>query len=881
MTPTGAERWARIETVLDAVLEAPPGDRVALLDRLTAGDPETRAEVESLLQAAERSGGILDATAEAWAAPYIAEGTGPGGEDTPGQVVGRYRLLEQIGAGGMGTVWLAARADGQFEQQVALKLIKRGMDSEEVQNRFLRERQILARLEHPGIAHLLDGGVSEDGRPWFAMEFVPGSPITAYCDHNRLTVAARLRLFVQVCRAVGYAHRNLIVHRDLKPSNVMVTPAGEIKLLDFGIAKLLDPDVPEATRGAGSGLMTPEYASPEQVTGEAITTASDGYQLGILLYELLAGRRPYGISGSSTREIERAVCHSVPTQPSAAVTRPGRLPQRDGSVTRVEPEEVGARRGITPERLRQALRGDLDDIAMRALQKDPALRYPSAEALAEDLERHLDHLPLRFGRAGWATRTVKFVRRYRTRVMAAAFVLVAGVGGAATYLVRIQAERNRATREAAKAAQTNLLLHRFFQGWTPQSDRRQVSATEVLQDAGRRAEAELGSDPETLATILSNLGDLYAALGETGPADSLLRRALAIQERLATEPTLDLAATLARMGQLQATVAPRFGSPEPALRRALILYQQLLPPDRPEVLTTQLALARALWTEDRLAESEALLRDALSHVPSQDDLLSAEIAEGLGYALFLQARSGEAAEILRSAMERQRRILGTLHRLTLRTTRELSSALRDNGQLEEAEALAREAMRNTRALFGEGHPENGYSEIVLALVLERRGKFDEAAELARAGVRAGERLYGPDGFQNLPRLRTLAGILMARGDLEAAEPLLRRSLRGFTDSTALPSPDRGDVLNRLAWCLLVRGRPDAKEVYRMAVEFEAARPQTGPFFVTDGFEYLADAARRMGDTVLARRLFQRAADMYRVQLPSDHPYRRMAESGLR
>ena len=881
MSPVSAERWARIEAVLDAVLEAEPGQRALLLEQLTAGDPLLRSEVESLLGADQRARGFLDAPADAWAAPFLADlPPAEDTEDVPGQLIGRYRLLEEIGRGGMGSVWLAARADGQFEQRVALKLIKRGMDSEEIQARFLRERQILARLEHTHIARLLDGGVGEDGRPYFVMEHVPGVPITQYCDDHRLPVSARLQLFAAACRAVQYAHQNLIVHRDLKPSNVLVTAEGEVKLLDFGIAKLLDRDSPEQTQGPGNVLMTPEYASPEQVTGAPITTASDVYQLGILLYELLAGRRPYSVTGSNPRDIERAVCRSIPFQPSAAVTRPGTLTHRDGSTTTLDPRQVGEDRGTNPERLRQLLRGDLDGIVLRTLQKDPALRYPSAESLAEDLERHLAHLPLRFGKAGWSTRSVKFLRRYRGRLLAAALLVITAVGGTLAYVIEVREERNRAGREAAKAAQSALLLRRFLQGWTPQSDRRQVTAAQVLADARKRAETELRSDPETLATILSTLGDMHAALGDVDIADSLLRRALAIQESL-EDRSLDLAATLARLGQVQGMANPRLGSGEATLRRALALYRRFLPPDRPEVLTVQLELARSLWAENRFGEGESLLRDALSHVDNPDDPLRTEIAEALGYALFLQARNREAAEFLRPALERQRRAFGRLHPATLRTIRELSSALRDQGQLDEAEALSREALEITRVLYGEDHPQMGYSQTVLALVLERRGAFAEAERHIRASIREAEQRHGAEGFQTALRRRILAAIRMAQGDLPGAEVLLRRALAAFRDPVPSDDPDRGDVLNRLAWCLLQLGRPDAQEVYRSAVAFEQARPAGGPYFVTDGFEYLADAALRMGDPALAGRLFRRAAELYRVQLPAGHPYLVMAEAGLR
>jgi Tol biopolymer transport system component/serine/threonine protein kinase len=399
----GAGRWSEVERIIDLALELAPEERSALLDRTCAGDPELRAEVEALLAGAEAPV-FFESPALAFADALI-EAEVPG---RTGEFFGPYRLVRELGQGGMGLVYLAERMDGQFEQRVALKLIKRGMDSDEILHRFRAERQVLARLNHPHIARLLDGGVTADGQPWFAMEYVEGVALDRHCDEQGLGIEQRLAIFRKVCEAVQHAHESLVVHRDLKPSNILVTPAGEIKLLDFGIAKALTAPEGDTLTRTGDRLMTPEYAAPEQVRGDPVTTATDVYALGAILYLLLTGRQAHQIAGRTAAERDQVICEVQPQPPSAAV------------------------RGTVRDRLRQRLAGDLDTIVLMALRKEPARRYPSVKALLDDLERHRTGLPVHARRDSPAYRTRKFFGRRRTPIGVAALVclaLAAGLGG--------------------------------------------------------------------------------------------------------------------------------------------------------------------------------------------------------------------------------------------------------------------------------------------------------------------------------------------------------------------------------------------------------------------------------------------------------------------
>jgi serine/threonine protein kinase/TolB-like protein/Flp pilus assembly protein TadD len=434
MKPMPPQRWEQVKQLYQAALGREPQTRSAFLAEACAGDPALLREVESLLQSNDEAGSFLSATAlkDAERAPA---------EEWVGRRVGAYKLIREIGRGGMGTVYLASRADELFNKLVAVKLINRGMDTESILRRFENERRILAALEHPSIARLLDGGTTEDGLPYFVMEYFEGQPLYQYCDTHQLSVDERLRLFEKICSAVQYAHRQLIVHRDLKPKNILVTADGTPKLLDFGIAKFLRPELASHTidpTAPAVRLMTPEYASPEQVRGEPITAASDIYSLGVLLYGLLTGHRPYVLKSRFPHELSRVICEEEPTAPSAIVSRvePADDPEAADS-TPITPQWVSKARHASPEQLRRRLRGDLDNIVLKAMNKAPPARYASAEELSEDIRRHLEGRPIIARQPATSYRVAKWVQRQRTAVIAAALALLAfAAAGAAVWQAR-------------------------------------------------------------------------------------------------------------------------------------------------------------------------------------------------------------------------------------------------------------------------------------------------------------------------------------------------------------------------------------------------------------------------------------------------------------
>jgi serine/threonine-protein kinase len=748
-----------------AALELPAADRGPFLDRACAGRGALRAEIDSLLEAHRLEPGFLHSRA---AAELLAgeDGAAP----PPGRRLGAYRLLGELGRGGMGTVYLAERADGAFEQQVALKVIRGGLGTEAMRGRFLRERQILAGLEHPHIAHLVDGGIAEDGSLYFAMELVRGTPLTGHCDAHRLSIDERLGLFDQVCRAVQHAHAHLVVHRDLKPTNMLVAKDGSLKLLDFGIAKVLSEEAEETalTRG-GVQPFTPAYASPEQLRGEVATTATDVYSLGVVLYELLTGRRPFPWAAASAP----AESGREPEPPASAVTRPLLARAPNGSAREVSPDEVAAARSTTPQRLRRALAGDLGAMVLQALQPEIGRRYSSVEALAEDLRRWRSGLPVRARPATLAYRLRKLVRRQRVAVSAGAAAVVALLAGTAVsaWQAGIAArERDAARREAARATEVQRFLVELFENADPtESLGATITARQVLDEAARRLRSAPSSDlliraelADALARTYRSLGlldeaaswaaaatrDFHRSLGPAAPRTLLadLTRAEVLFER--GEIPAARAATDALLPRVEAAFGP--GSAEHI--RAGSLHTSVL--------------AASGEPERALVEEQALLADA-RRLYGEDHLETARRLGNLGVAFGNLSRYPEAVEVMREAQARLRRLgaLRSPHGINLEMN--LADNLDRMGRDEEADRLFPGVLRNARAVLGPRHPKVGAILIKQGFLLMEFRRYDAA----RAALEEAISIFEPLGhYRAGVALRYLGHVYLAQERFrEAAE----------------------------------------------------------------------------------------------------------------
>ena len=544
---TDSNRWQRIEQLFQASVDLDPVARAAYLDEASAGDQAIRAEVEELLAADMNSGQFIETPAYSETGWFGDAVTVPLSEEEQEKLsqrrLGPYKVIREIGFGGMGAVYLAARDDDEFEKQVAIKIVKRGMDSDFILRRFRNERQILASLDHPNIARLLDGGRTQDDLPYFVMEYIEGEPINRYCDSLKLSTADRLTLFLKVCSAVHYAHQNLVIHRDIKPANILVTADGVPKLLDFGIAKLLNPDIPARTvdlTAVSMRLMTPEYASPEQVRGEPITTASDVYSLGVLLYELLTGHRPYRITSRSQLDLVRIICEEEPEKPSTVVARNDTVITKDGE-TRVDSnaESVSKNRDSQPDKLRRRLKGDIDNIVLMAMRKEPQRRYSSADQLASDIKRHLDGLPVIARKDTFGYRSAKFIKRNRVGVVAALLIIATLIAGVASTLTQ-RARAEHRFNDVRKLANSFMFeVHDAIEDLPGSTAARELlvkRALEYLDSLSAEASGDTSLQRE-LATSYQKVGEVQGRpaesnLGNPEGAMESFKKALGIREAL-------------------------------------------------------------------------------------------------------------------------------------------------------------------------------------------------------------------------------------------------------------------------------------------------------------------------------------------------------------
>ena len=827
MSTMRSEDWARVEAILDEVLELSPAERKEVLDRRCDGNPALRAQIESLVSADERAESFLETPAMEYAGGIVRAAGEAAAEDReqPGDRIGPYRLIREIGHGGMGRVFLADRDDGQFEQQVALKLVRRDPLGGEIHQRFLRERQILARLEHPNIARLLDGGVTPDGRPYFAMEYVAGEPITVYCDAHALDISSRLSLFTAVCDAVQYAHQNLVVHRDLKPSNTIVTPDKQVKLLDFGIAKVLhehdESGGPDATlTRLGSGPMTPQYAAPEQVRGEPITTATDVYALGALAYELLTGRGPHRLSRLTAAEVERAVAEREVERPSAAVTR-----SQNGSAT--SPEAIAFARGTDLRRLRRELRGDLDTILMQALQKEPARRYASAGAFAEDVRRYQAGLPIAARRDSVTYRGGKFVRRHAIGVAATVLILCSLVAG----LIGTAWQARVASREAAKAREVSRFLASLFEVADPaRTNAASVTARELIDRGASRLERELAGQPDLQADMMVLLGRIYRELGVYDRAEPLLERSLALRSSSAARNP-ELAAEA--MGELARLWLDK-GRPEDAerLQRQVLAMRRSAGGGNDQIGRTLRDLAAVLTSRGKYEEAESLQREALARHEAAFGTEHAEVAsdlEGLQEILRLRGQVEPAVVAARRTLDMRLKLLGSDHLETATAMNNLAILLREKWELGEAEKLYREVLDFDLRRLGEVHPNTATVKNNLAWVLRDRGHYDEAEELFRSVLDLDRKLFGPEHPYVATVLNNLASLLTLRGRHEEAARLFGDSLAMFRRIYGEEHWRIGAVQGGLAGALSALGDPRAGQLYRDALaQLEKLLPARHP-----------------------------------------------------
>jgi eukaryotic-like serine/threonine-protein kinase len=862
------ERWNRIKDIVNTCRELKPQERKEYVLVASGGEPDLIAEVESLLSD-EKTGEfsehpLLDTEA-------LRE---PERENLTGRRIGNYQLLELIAHGGMGAVYKATRADDQFRKQVAIKLIRSGFDFSFVR-RFRAERQILANLDQPNIARLLDGGTTSDGRPYLVMELIDGQPIDVYCDSRRLPTDERLRLFRQVCAAVQFAHQNLVIHRDLKPSNILVTPDGVPKLLDFGIAKILDP----AETGAGESptatlvqLLTPEYASPEQFRGGPFATATDVYSLGVVLYSLLTGRWPYRTATYSQQEIAKAICEMEPEKPSTAIARTEKL--ASGAV--IVPEMVSERRGERLDRLQSRLKGDLDNILLKALRKEPERRYASVDQFSEDIRRYLAGLPVMARKDTVRYRAGKFVSRHKAGVFATAgmlALLIAAVFVSSSMAVRA----SRAEREARAVndfLQNDLLAQASA---SAQSGSRakpdpNLKVRTALDRAAASITGKFGGQPDVEASIRDTIGQTYLDLGLYPEARIQLQRARDLYRRTVgneNAKTLRVAGHLGYAAYLQGN----YSEAESLLQKTLEIQRRVLGIENPDTLHSMNQLATVYGAQGKntqAAELHSQTVDIQRRVfgPEHPDTLNS--MNGLAIDYEALGKYPQAESLYKETLEIRRRVLGVEHPNTLSSMNNLANIYGDQSKYAQAEPLYSETLEIRRRVLGSEHPETVTSMLNLATDYHYEGKYAQAEALHNQALGVSRRLFGPAHPYTLTCMNNLAAVYAAEGRYAQAEPLFKQTVQTSRRALGPEHPLTLSFLAETAYMYQREGNYAVAEVY--AAQALAGRrhvlgsehPETMP-----SASDLALAELSQGKYVQSEALAREAFEFDRKKLPDD------------
>lgn len=861
--------WDIITEIFREALELEASERAPFVEARCGGRSDVVDEVLELLGLHETSGSFLLELDSAKALSLLGEN-----EEAELGHAGPFRLVREIGRGGMGVVYLGERSDGQFDHHVAVKVVKRGMDSDAIEARFLRERQILASLEHPNIARLYDGGVTESGQPYFAMEYVDGLPLTKYSDGHRLSIERRIELFAQGCQAVQYAHQNLVVHRDLKPSNMLVTGDGRVKLLDFGIAKVMGDasgdGSPITVTDYGQRILTPEYASPEQLVGRQVTTASDVYSLGVVLYELLSGHRPYSLGSLSPSEMERAVADSRISPPSSRLLTRSSADPAEGETDPLA--EIASARSVPLARLRRRLRGDLDTIVMKALRTDPIRRYASAEGLLEDLRLHLSGQPIKARPESVWYRTSKFVLRNRVVVSIAAAVTALLL---TSVVVSLDLADQRA-QESSKAQQVTAFLTSILGSADPDQTRgEEVSLIEILDSGSKRIETELQGQPEVQAELMDVMATVYLRLGEYETAERLARSSLDL--RLAVfGPRHELVARshhrigFALRGQARWEESIEF------LERARELQLALLGPDHESLAVTLYDLA---WIEAHYrgdyAAAEGLHRQAVAIFEKNSGYESEGVARGLyniAWQVQRQGRYADARDTYRESLALWRKLVGDQHRSVAKNVSGLASAYQDLGELEEAERLFREALEIRRKVLAPDHPDMATSLNNLATALRDRGDHAGAASFFEEACSIYRSRLGPTHQFTSICEQNLGGALAGSGRWKEGIELLQRVLRTRIQRQGAEHPEIALTHVRLGDAFNFSGdHSQAERHFQTAFEIREKslgedHPETAQAQVS-----LATALLNLGRRQEALDLVHRALETLNDRLGADHP----------
>ncbi|MBL1215240.1 MAG: serine/threonine protein kinase [Ignavibacteriae bacterium] len=805
------ERWLKVQELFDKAFEMDAEQRLNYLNEKCGSDKDLFNEVMSLLDADVNAHSIFDEDER----KRISEFEEP---DYIGKKIGVYKVLRKIASGGMGTVYYAERDDGTFERKVALKLIKGGINSIQIVRRFQRERQILARLHHPNIARLLDGGLTEDRNPYFSMEYVDGKPIIEYCDDNNLNINQRLKIFQKVCAAVQYAHNNLVVHRDLKPNNIYVTNDGVVKLLDFGIAKVFSSeddssDISQITQ-TGFKIMTPEYAAPEQIRGEPVTTSTDIYALGLVLFKLLVGAFPYDKPTTSVLDLEKSIVTDQAQKPSNILKRKTHESRAEDDISGVE--RISKLRNTSPEKLRKLLVGDLDNICLMALRKEQERRYSSVEQFSQDISNYLNNLPVVARQDTISYRAQKFFNRHKVSVVAAAAAAILIIFITTFYTLKLADERDKARVEAEKAEQVASFLVDLFENSDPsQSKGEDITARELLEAGAKKIDEELVDQPVVKAAILDVIGGVYESLGSYDKSLNMYQNSLEIRRYLFGEQGLEVAESYSNIGNLS-RLRGEYSYADSVYRLSLSIYSEDDYSDKEKSASAITGLAFVINDLGKYEEADSLYRIGLQ---LQEQVLGKnhpDVGVTLTNMALVQHEMGnyqESEELYKRAVKIHRETLGPIHPELSNTLYNYALLLKDLSKLDEAEKLHREVLAADRKLFGEEHPNVAYSLRGLAHILEITNRKDEAIEMMEEVLRIRIKLLGEDHPDVGQGLKSLGRVEHSINNFKKAEELYKDALKIFIDTGGKENPNVAQTIGNLGWLYFDKGEYQKSENY--------------------------------------------------------------------
>lgn len=866
------QQWKRINNIVDTALELTKEERDTYIQEQCKGDKQLIEKITTFIEAIEQSDteGFLEDLSnyqQQLAQDILNEDIQKKDAALIGTTIDSYEVIDLIGHGGMGSVFLAKRADDTYEQQVAFKVLRRGLHTPSNVARFKRERQILAKLNHPNIAQLLDGGLTPEGLPYLVMEYVEGKSLYEYCNQHSFSIEERIQLLRSICRAVQHAHKNAIIHRDLKPSNILVTEEGEVKILDFGIAKLLEPEDPEQPlyqTQTGARLLTFSYASPEQIENGTITTATDIYTLGIVFHELLCGAHPFDLEGKKLTEIENVIRTKSPSTPCKRFLQlPDDIRQKEAKY-----------RHTNPTSLSQKLKGDLDAIVQKALRKEPEERYDSIEQFLEDLRRYKQSRPIIARKDTLRYKAKKFIKRHQSGLAATMgfiFLIVSFVG---IYTWRITQERNRARLQAEKAEETSEFLVNLFSASNPTETHGETVPVKSILEEGLNQIDQLGEQPEVQSQMLHTMGRVYTNLGEYDRAEMLLERALDIQTKINGELNTEVASIYNDLGGLHQK-AQEARQAEPYYAKALDIRKKILGPNDIQYAETLSDLGALMRYKENLDSAEVLYNRALEIRQNNLTPNHPDIANSLNNLGVLEKSKGNletARQFYQEALKIRQNHFGNVHPKVANIKNNLAVLYRTLGMFNLAETYYTETLEIRKKIYGKNHPLTAQSLNNFAGFLVDRGNYDQAETHYRQALKVRKKLLGASHIQTGTAYNNLANALFEKAQLDSAEHAYRNAMDIYASSLGENHRYVGIVKSNLAKTLTAKNNLEAAdEVFKEALSIMRDSYDSENISFANLYSYWAKLELKRNKLSQAKNLLEDALDVRKELQGTEHP----------